>query len=155
MNIDERYKNGKLYKIINPIDYPGEKYYGSTIKELEVRLSKHKYRRSCRASKLINGNEEIILIQNYPCNNKKELEKRERWFIEKFECINRTIPGRTKNEYIEANKEKVAEEGKIKIDCECGLKIRKRYYYQHKKTKKHQLNIDELNISGQSINPLN
>ena len=39
-NIDLRYTNGKIYKLISNVT--GDVYYGSTIKSLKHRLSKHK-----------------------------------------------------------------------------------------------------------------
>ena len=105
------YKNGKIYKIIN-IDFPGKKYYGSTVRELKVRLTQHRNLKYS-SRELINGNEEIILIQNYPCNSKYELTQRERWFIEKFECLNFNIPNRTDKEYYQDNKKRIREKQKI------------------------------------------
>tara|TARA_R110000744_G_scaffold378016_1_gene493624 strand:- start:436 stop:786 length:351 start_codon:yes stop_codon:yes gene_type:complete len=83
-----KYLNGKIYVIIC---YKTDKhYYGSTYQNLNVRLSKHKYdlkgamglgnvERHYRTSAdvLINDNYEIILIKDYPCQNKKELQTEE------------------------------------------------------------------------------
>jgi hypothetical protein len=41
------------------------------------------------------NNYEIILIENYPCETKEELHKRERHFIESMQCVNKVIPTRT------------------------------------------------------------
>ena len=45
------------------------------------------------------GNYKIVLVENYPCNSKEELLKRERYFIENNECVNRNVPTRTNKEY--------------------------------------------------------
>jgi hypothetical protein len=47
------------------------------------------------------------LVENYSCNSKKELETRERYYIENNECVNKNMPTRTMKEYQEENKEKI------------------------------------------------
>jgi hypothetical protein len=94
-------------------------YYGSTTGELETRLSRHKYCYNCYIKNkyhyvtifdiLKNNDYKIFLIENVNCNNKKELQLREKYFIENNECINNYIPCRTKIEYNETNKEKIKE----------------------------------------------
>ena len=111
------YKEGKIYKIV--CDNTGLTYYGSTCeKRLSRRLSKH---RSNYTSYLNNpennfftsfkvlegGNYKIVLVENYPCNSKEELLKRERYFIENNECVNRNVPTRTNKEYWVDNKERL------------------------------------------------
>jgi hypothetical protein len=49
------------------------------------------------------------LLENYPCNSRNELEKREGELIREMNCINRHIAGRTAKEWREDNKEKLAE----------------------------------------------
>jgi len=88
----ERYQKGKIYRIVcNTTD---KCYIGSTCENtLARRLSKHItcYRRwmdqkdNCYISSyeiFDNNNYDIILLENYPCNNKDELHVRERWYIE-------------------------------------------------------------------------
>lgn len=58
------------------------------------------------------GNYDIILVEEFSCDNKNQLEARERYFIENNECVNKIIPTRTDKEYREANKEKIFEQGK-------------------------------------------
>jgi hypothetical protein len=48
---------------------------------------------------------EIYLIENYPCNSKQELCKRERHYVETIDCVNKYIPSRTKKEYYQDNKD--------------------------------------------------
>jgi hypothetical protein len=129
-NIDERYKNGKIY-IVKCKNDDNLKYVGSTIRELNVRLSSHRRCKDCSLYQFVKGdwdNFYIELYEEYPCNNKKELEKREGEVIRLVGTINYKIAGRTKKEYRkdnkeiitekmkeyrEANKEKIAENKKI------------------------------------------
>ena len=96
--IDIRYKKGKIYKLI---DNTNENiYYGSTIQTLKERLRGHnkdlkyfilKREKSfwCQSNKILMNNDyKIELIEDYPCNNKKELNRREDYFIQNFNCIN-------------------------------------------------------------------
>jgi len=102
------YENGKIYKLI--CDKTDKIYIGSTTKKLNDRLSGHKNNQNCSSKQLLElGEVKIKLIQNYPCNNKKELETKERYYIEKYKdiVINKIIPTRTKKEYYKENKEKI------------------------------------------------
>ena len=60
----------------------------------------------------------LELYENYPCNNKKELERREGEIIRQFKAdinynvINKAIAGRTHKEYTEDNKDKILEQKK-------------------------------------------
>ena len=103
-----KYEKGKIYKIIS--DNTDKIYIGSSCEPtLAHRLSKHRsnykawlkdntnqYITSYEILKLENYS--IILIENYPCNNKDELHAKERSVIETVECVNKIIPFRTKDE---------------------------------------------------------
>ena len=66
------YQNGKVYKIIN--ENNAIIYIGSTAeKYLSTRYAKHNHKAP---------NHKIILIENYSCNSKEELRKREQEIIE-------------------------------------------------------------------------
>lgn len=92
------YSNGKIYKITDNTN--GNIYIGSTIKTLKERLNRHKYCLNCSSREIIkNGDYDIILIENYPCESNLELETRERYFIENNDCININLPRRTLKEY--------------------------------------------------------
>tara|TARA_R110002012_G_scaffold263018_1_gene445521 strand:+ start:78 stop:464 length:387 start_codon:yes stop_codon:yes gene_type:complete len=114
----------------------------------------------------------IILVENINCNSKEELLKKERWYIENNECVNKRIPGRTNKQYYQENKEKIAKLAKTyneinrkkvleikkkyrdsnkeklltqaaeKTTCECGAVVRKDCFLRHKKSKKHIKFID-------------
>jgi len=131
--IDERYVNGKIYKIV--CNLTGEVYYGSTIQKLNYRISGHKCSLGCESRLIINRNNYYyVLIENYSCNNKKELETRERWYVENNDCINKIIPTRTMKEWKEDNKEKIQVRDKIyreKIKDQSG-EYKKEWYIQNK-----------------------
>lgn len=84
------YTNGKIYKIIGS----GLTYYGSTIQSLKARMRQHENIKSVCSSKQIidNGEYEVVLVENYPCNCKKELLMRERYYVENNECVNKNKP---------------------------------------------------------------
>jgi len=75
------FQNAKIYKIFNSVN--PKVYVGSTTKTLNVRFTGHKstYKRGdCTSRILFREDEEncqIMLIENYPCNSKYELELRE------------------------------------------------------------------------------
>jgi group I intron endonuclease len=73
-------------------------------------------------------NWDIIMLEEYSCENKKQLEKRERYYIELLKSnLNSEIPTQTKQEYYENNKDKIKEyreENKDKIT------ERKKQYYE-------------------------
>tara|TARA_R110002049_G_scaffold260445_1_gene436361 strand:- start:246 stop:791 length:546 start_codon:yes stop_codon:yes gene_type:complete len=100
------YSKAKIYKI--ECNITNEVYYGSTIQSLGMRLAIHKYSKKCRAINIIDrGNFNMKVLEEYPCNSKKELETRERWWIENNVCINKIIPTRTTKEYRQDNREKL------------------------------------------------
>ena len=103
-----KYQNGKIYKIVN--DELGLTYFGSSCNLLHKRLYEHKNRSNkeynCTSSKILFTTEfqpQIFLVEAYPCENKLELEKRERYYIENNECVNKNIPTRSQKEYLEDN----------------------------------------------------
>jgi predicted GIY-YIG superfamily endonuclease len=111
-----KYDKGKIYKIIDNTN--GNIYIGSTIQPLYKRLSQHKYPNSnhCMSKYIIdNGNYDIILIENHPCNSKEELEKRERYYIENTDCINKMTPGKTHKEWYQENRERILIKMKNKV----------------------------------------
>lgn len=149
------YKNGKIYRIV--CNKTGKQYIGSTTLLLCQRKGNHieyfKKNRQISSVEIIkNGDFNIILIENYPCETKEQLHSRERYYIETMECINKRIPTRTIKEWKDTNKDRVKEVGKKlylkKRDeilekqkeltvCECGVEIRKNNLIRHKNTKKH------------------
>jgi hypothetical protein len=160
-----KYQNGKIYKLV--CDNSPLVYYGSTHRKLFDRLATHKYNKSCKSRELFElGKVTIHLIEDYPCNSRKELEARERIYIEfilknfdyKIIC-NKQIPGRTQEEYrldntvianerskewLKNNKEKRKIYKQIEITCECGSLIKKCGLAIHKRSKKHIKYVEQL-----------
>ena len=131
------YQKSKIYKIV--CNNTGKQYIGSTSRKfLSYRLQDHKrdFERGTKITSkeiIAGGNYDIILIENYPCNSKDELHKRERHFIETLECVNKCVPTRTKKEtdkiWRENNKEKI-KLNNSKIDS-------KKHFSRHQKSKRH------------------
>ena len=117
-----KYHNSKIYKLIS--DHTDKIYIGSTVQPLHKRKSGHKkgyiifknhnknYVSSYDLIEL--GEIDIILIENFKCENKEELHARERYHIElKRElCVNKHIPSRSQKEWYENNKEDIKEKRK-------------------------------------------
>ena len=116
--IDERYKRGQVYTI--RCRYDNELIYvGSTINPLSKRMYSHRGDGLTRCSnlyKLVANDWDswyIELYENYPCNSKQELEKREGEVIREIATINNRIEGRTAKERYKDNHDKILEERKV------------------------------------------
>jgi len=115
------YQNGKIYALrSNKTD---EIYIGSTAENrLSDRMSNH--RRDYKNYLLEKRNYitcfEILkyddcyieLIEECPCKNRMELERREGQVQREMECVNKIIAGRTQKEYYDDNKDKILEQKK-------------------------------------------
>ena len=109
------YTKGKIYKIV--CNATGKIYVGSTTQQLCVRIAGHRagykyFKEGKRAfvtsfQIIEQGNYDMVLIENYPCQSKEDLHRRERHYIETLECVNKIVPTRTQQEYVEANVEKI------------------------------------------------
>lgn len=120
------YQNGKIYKIVNKQN--DDIYIGSTYEKLSRRFSKHKHdfkRYNNGTFHYISSFEifktnsaEIILIEDYPCNSKKELCDREAYYIREFNCVNKQIPNNNiveyKKNWWQLNKERINKQKKEK-----------------------------------------
>jgi hypothetical protein len=135
------YSNGKIYTI--RFHNSNEIYIGSTTQSLGVRFGEHKRRNNSAVYRLINdkydGNWSLCyyeLHENYSCNNKEELCRKEGEVIllfkndENYDCINCRIECRTDKEYYIENIEKIKEKQKI--------------YYENNIDKKKEYRIDNL-----------
>ena len=105
------YQKAKIYKLWSPQGNIEEVYYGSTCNDLRFRKSGHKSKNDCRSNILFEKYDDvrIELVEDYPCNNKAELNKREGHYIRENKCLNKNISGRTMKEYYEDNKESIKE----------------------------------------------
>jgi len=115
------YSKGKIYSIRSHLTT--DVYIGSTTDTLPKRLFNHKrfYKKWLITKKPYTTSFKIIekdfecyieLVENYPCNSKNELERREGEIIRATTCVNKCIPGRTiqqiteyQKQYRENNKE--------------------------------------------------
>ena len=89
--------NGKIYKITSSGGLP---YYGSTELSLDVRFKLHKqlgHKYSVKIH-LEQIDIKIELIEELSYDNKTDLFKRERFYIENNECCNKRRPFRSKEE---------------------------------------------------------
>jgi hypothetical protein len=143
------YQFAKIYKITSKQTH--KIYIGSTIQTLQTRLSEHKrdYKQYLRKKRGRTSSCEIIiyddciieLIENYPCNNKKELSMREGYYILNTEhTVNKQIPGQTKKEYTERNKDKIKERSKVYYYSEKNIiRTKERYEKNKEKIKDYRL----------------
>ena len=109
--MSNKYQNSKIYKIVSP-SHPELVYYGSTTQLLCKRMALHrqnfKLNKSSSSKQILQYEDAIILlVENYVCNNRDELNKKEGEYILNNDCINKNIAGRTQKEYRIENKEKV------------------------------------------------
>ena len=90
------YSKAKIYKIIDLKE--NLIYIGSTTNALSVRMAQHRYvyknklkSISCHLifEKFGINNCKIVLVENYPCISKEELQKRESEYIKHNECVNK------------------------------------------------------------------
>lgn len=83
-----KYEYGKVYMIIN--ENTKKIYVGSTTNTLKKRFYKHMHdfkRGEYLASAdllMLGGETKIVLLENYPCNNKQELLCREQYWMDKL-----------------------------------------------------------------------
>ncbi len=175
------YKKGKIYTIRCTED-PTLIYVGSTIQLLSQRWTDHKKRCNHDTSNAYNlkvytkirevggvAKFYIELYEDYPCENKEQLLKREGEIIRQIGTLNKVIAGRTKQEYnkeyydhhkdylkecnkkyYDTNKETISENRKEKIKCVCGCEGTKRNLYRHQKSKQH-IQLMEIKNSQTNI----
>jgi hypothetical protein len=114
MEVSNRYENGKIYRLY----VPGETkcYIGSTCWELRKRLNAHKtsyiapnQKKTAACALFDIGEVHIELLEAYACKTKKELETKEREWIEKTTgVVNKNIPTRSMQEERTINAAKYA-----------------------------------------------
>lgn len=116
------YQKSKIYKLWSPSK--NLIYIGSTTETLAQRLAKHKNQHkrynddntktNYTTSFLVLDCEDykLELLEEYPCNNRTQLEKKEGEYIKNNECINKYVAGRTTKEYRLDNADKIKERNK-------------------------------------------
>jgi group I intron endonuclease len=171
------YGNGFIYKLCCRDTSIKDEYVGSSV-DFTERKRCHKNDCNNPNSKKYNiyvykfirdnggfENWSMIQIEKYPCENRRELETRERYWIETLESkLNSNIPTRTAKEYhkqyyeekkdevleynkqrYEEKKDEILEKNKEKITCECGCIVRKADISRHRKTQKHKKLLENKN----------
>ena len=143
-----------IYKLVCK-DYKIQDIYIGSTTDYTKRKSAHKYicnnvshkNYNNKTYKIIreNGGWEnwcMILIENYPCKNKREAEAKERyWFDELNAKLNTYKPYTTdaeKKNYYNENKDKILTYKKTKFDCECNGKYTQSHKSTHLNTLKHK-----------------
>ena len=106
-----KYQNGKIYTLRSHTT--DMIYIGSTCDTLSRRKAQHKSKKRNEISKL--DDFYIELLENFPCETKDELRKREGGLIRLHRdvCVNVKIEGRTHTEWRDENKEVIAEKNKV------------------------------------------
>jgi hypothetical protein len=134
------YQNGKIYTIRCRSDN-NLIYVGSTTQPLAKRWGGHKKRgndvkyQNMMLYKTINNNWlpwYIELYEEYPCENKEQLCRREGQIIREIGTLNSEIAGRTAKEWREENPDKIREQYKIYRENNFEkIKLTKKEYYEN------------------------
>ena len=154
-------KTSFIYKIICLDDSVTECYVGST-NDIKRRRRQHKSKcnnpNDDAYNKLLykfirdnNGWDNFTFrkIKTVHYDDKTELLDKERRWIERLNAtLNKVVPGRTKKEYREKNKETIRAKQNERHDCPCGGKFTRASKAKHLKTEKHQ-----TYLSSQSNTP--
>ncbi len=175
---DIDYSHAVIYKLVcKDVDIK-DCYVGSTT---NFRIRKNSHKSSCNNEKSKqhnmyvykfirdNGgmeNFQMILVENYPCESKLELESRERSWVELLSAkLNKSIPTRSGREYhkvydaqhkeekkaynkmySEINKETINKKAAEQQLCVCGGWHSRAHKCQHAKTTRHRNFINRYDI---------
>lgn len=165
------YANGKIYKMVN--DFDDKIYVGGTCNELRIRKRGHVDRATRFPDRPVYqhllpigwNNVRMILIENYPCSSKYELNAREQYWIDELkpelnsckttetseEYRIRKARKEGRREYYLINKEKYKKseakklKDKEKITCPCGVVVSRKGTTRHKRSQAH---IEWVNTTG-------
>ena len=133
MQVQSRYRNGKVYKLVNSVD--DKIYVGSTCLLLSKRFYDHKTmakQRPSYAHRYLNAigwdNVRIILIENVTAETKDQLLMREQHYIDelkpdlnKHSAYARCSHGRTHNRCVDCHGVSICEHNREKSTCkDCG-----------------------------------
>lgn len=172
------YSKSIIYKICSRDITIKEIYIGSTSNDLRRRKWEHKslcnndnlesYNRYVYQFIRQNGgwcNFDMVMIEEYPCDNKTQLHSRERYWIEELNAsLNKSIPTRQRKEYNICCKEKIRKQLKeySKIHKQEIKDYKSQNYYcstcdknmifgsksNHNKSKKHinKVNLQQITI---------
>ena len=118
-NKPKDYKNGKIYSVRNTVN--DDIYIGSTTQPLSKRFYEHKKKKNDKKqnyfvyqkmAELGVDNFYIELIEDYPCENKEHLLKREGEWIRHLATLNQKVAGRTRSEYYTDCKDRILTQNK-------------------------------------------
>jgi len=141
------YQNSKIYKIT--ANEGKLVYIGCTTNKLNLRFNAHKSKAKIRKAgshsyRIANVSSyplfdyddvKIELIEEYPCNDKKELHLRERHHIEQYDCVNVQKALVDYDEYLRRRREKYANNH--------GNKRTNKLKYYHENREKHLVYMKE------------
>jgi len=124
--MSNRYKDGKIYQVVD-VGF-NKCYIGSTTETLSQRMARHREhykehingckRKHERSMMLFDefgiDNCKILLIKDFPCSSRAELEREEgREILNNLDkCVNKNIVGRTRKEYYNDNQETILQNKK-------------------------------------------
>ena len=102
------YSQGKIYKWYSKLI--DKSNYGSTADTLDCRERNTRYacksyfngtrKDACASFEIVSQPDaKMTLVEDFPCNSRKELERREGWYQLNNDCNNINIAGRTRQEY--------------------------------------------------------
>ena len=146
------YANGKIYKMVNNVD--DEIYVGSTCNPLHKRKNGHKGQltrhphllKSQHFRRIGWENVKIILIENYPCESKQDLLKRERYWIDELKpSLNKALPYVSEEERVRHKKEyrlEYIKRDEVKVRHNEMNKIWMREYVKRPENKTHKASYD-------------
>ncbi len=168
------YSKANIYQLCCKDPEITDIYIGSSC---NLTRRKHKHKSDCNNEKSVvyntyvyrfirnHGNFQnwdLIRLENFSCEDKHELRKKEREWIEKLKpTLNTSLPNRSweeyrktkkykkyQKDYREKNKKKANEYGekykKLKTTCFCGSNIKLKGLSAHRKTKKHRILVSKI-----------
>ena len=165
-DVDIRYENGVIYMIKHKTDDTKEFYIGSSF-EFKARCRKHKtvcnnenstkynYKLYQYIRENGNWNEwDIILLYDYPCKNKYQLELEEQRAIKGYKStLNTQVPCRTQQERYKDNKEKILQQNKeYRKNNKEKIKQKDKERYENNKEKYSQKNNERYKNNKEEIN---
>ena len=132
MEEKNKYHGGKIYTLRSPST--DKIYIGSTTQSLAKRKALHKVNKHNEIAQL--NDFYIELLENFKCENREELCKREGELIRANDkCINKCIAGITQKEYYIDNKENAKEYYENNKEL---IKEKRRAYYADNKEKEKE-----------------
>ena len=122
-----KYTIGKIYKLVS--NETTDIYIGSTTQPLSKRLGNHKssFHAFMKTETGDNRNKfmssfhlvkyedcQIILIESYECNSRDELVRRERYYIDTLDCVNKQFKNKNKSTLEAVDEKKQFKDDRLK-----------------------------------------